>query len=262
MNTHLIFSIFPLIKQNIKAIFIVFSLYLIFLIINLPASFGISAVDLPNNIKISSVSGTIWSGKADRFNYSSIDLGSVSWELNPLNLLLGELSVDIAIVKNKQYFKTEAYFSPSGKIELEDTRFSIDLTSLQPLTYGMPFSYSGIASGYFPVSFFHKNEFVGINGKLSLNNIEMTSPQHQSFGDFTVDFRAEKEGATSGSIKDKGGLLNISGQLKLNKNGQFNLSAKLDAREKGSSLEKMISFLGRKDASGRVKLNSNFKLWH
>lgn len=261
MNTHLIFSIFPLIKQNIKAILIVFSLYLIFLIINLPAGLVISSVDLPDKIKISSISGTIWSGKADRFNYSSIDLGSVSWELKPLNLLLGELSVDLAIVKNKQYIKTEAYFSPSGKIELEETTFSIDLTSLQPLTYGMPFSYSGIASGYFPNSFFHKNNFVGINGKLSLNNIEMTSPQHQSFGGFTVDFRAEKEGATSGLIKDKGGLLYISGQLKLNKNGQFNVSAKLDAREKGSSLENMISFLGRKDASGRVQLNSNFKLW-
>ena len=125
----------------------------------------------------------------------------------------------------------------------------------------MPFSYAGKASGYFPVSFFHKNNFVGLNGKLSLTSMEMISPQHQSFGDFIVDFRAEKEGATSGKIKDGGGELNLTGQLMLKKNGQFNFSAKLAARETGSSLEKTLSFLGRKDASGRVQVNNNFKLW-
>ena len=248
-------------KKNIQHVLIVIILYLFFLITSIPATVILSFVTLPDNVKLSSISGTIWSGEASKLKMSGVDLGSIKWELHPLNLIIGELSADVSVVNNKQYINTEMSLSSSGKIELEETRFLIDLSSLQPLIYGMPFSYAGKASGYFPVSFFHKNNYVGLNGKLSLTSMEMLSPQHQSFGDFIVDFRAEKEGATSGKIKDSGGVLNLTGQLMLNKNGQFNFSAKLAARESGSSLEKALSFLGRKDASGRVQINNNIKLW-
>jgi len=248
-------------KKNTKTILIVIALYLFFLITTLPANVVLSAINLPKNITLSSISGTIWSGKARQLHISGVALGSVNWELHPLNLIIGELSADVSIINDQQYINTQLNLSSSGKIELEETRFLIDLSSLQPLIYGMPFSYAGKISGYFPVSFFQKNNYVGINGKLSLNDILMISPQRQSFGDLVIDFRAEKEGATSGKIKDSGGLLNATGQLTLNKDGQLNLSMKLAARETGSSLEKMLSFLGKKDASGRVTFNSNFKIW-
>lgn len=249
-------------KKNINTIVIVVVLYLFFLVINLPANIVLSLFALPDNVKFTSVTGTVWSGKVNKLNYAGIDLGSVKWELHPLHLIFGELNADISFVNRKQYIQSEISLSPSGKIELKETRFSIDLSALQPLTYGMPFSYAGEASGYFPVSHFHKNKYVGINGKLSLNNIQMISPQQQSFGDFLIDFHAEKEGATSGDIKDNSDVLELSGRILLNKKGKLNLSAKLAANEAGSSLERVISFLGPKDAAGRVQLNSVLSLWY
>lgn len=249
-------------NKNIKATLIVVGLYLFFLVINLPANIVLSLFTLPDNIKFTSVTGTVWSGKVKKLNYAGIDLGSADWELHPLHLILGELNADISFVNRKQYIQSAVSLSPSGKIELEETRFLIDLSSLQPLTYGMPFSYAGEASGYFPSSYFHKNNYVGINGKLSLNNIQMISPQQQSFGNFSIDFRAEKEGATSGTIKDNSDVLELSGRILLNKKGNLNFSAKLAANQAGSSLERVISFLGPKDTSGRIQLNSNLSLWH
>lgn len=254
-------SVFSFNKKNIQYGLIILGLYLLFLITTVPASFILSIFELPKNIKIASISGTIWSGKANQLQYSNIDLGQVKWKLHPLSLIIGELSADISIVNNEQYFKSEVSLSPSGKIELEETRFSIDLSLLQPLTYGMPFAYAGTISGYLPVSYFHENQHIGINGKLSLNGIKLISPQEQTFGDFVVDFRAEKKGATSGRINDVGGELNLSGQLTLSKNGQCNVSANLSAREGDGSLEQMLSILGKKDASGRFKINNSFKLW-
>ena len=249
-------------KKNIKAAISVLILYLFFLIISIPANVLLSNLNLPKNVIINSVSGTVWSGNIDQLQVSNIYLGRVSWSLSPLNLLIGELSADFAIINDEQFINSKVNVSSSGKIELEETRFSIDLSTLAPLTYGMPFAYSGKASGYFPVTFFLKNNFVGINGKLSLANIKMISPQEQAFGNFTVDFRAEKEGATSGKIKGMGGNLDISGVLNLNKKGQFNISAKLAARESDAALEQILSFLGKKDASGRVEINSSIKLWN
>ena len=262
MNTDYYLSARTFFKKNLKTILAVSVLYLFFLIANLPANIVISVLNLPANIKLTSISGTIWSGKVNNLKYAGIDLGSVSWNLQPLSLLIGAVSADVSIVKDQQYIKTWASLSSSGKVELEDTRFLIDLSSLQPLTYGMPFSYSGQASGNFPVTYFHKNDHVGINGKLSFTNIEMVSPQRQSFGGLDIDFRAEDNGTTSGRLNDNNELLNVSGQLSLNKNGEFIISATLAAREKGSSLENVISFLGPKDTAGRVLLNSRLNLWY
>lgn len=248
-------------KKHLKYFSLILGLYFFFLIINLPANIVVPFIKTPDNIKISSISGTIWSGSVSKLEISGINLGSVDWKLHPLNLLIGELSVDVSIINKKQYFKSKVFFSSSGKIEFEETDFQFNLSSLQPLTYGMPFSYAGNISGYFPISYFHKNNYVGVNGKLSLSNMKMISPQQQSFGDFYIDFRAEKEGATFGKIKDSGGELSIDGQLNMSKNGQFKVSAKLAAREKNSSLEQVLSFLGRKDTSGRILINSNFMLW-
>jgi len=251
-------------KTNIKIILLVLVMYGFFLITTLPASVVFSLISLPKNITLTSSSGTIWSGKVRLLRISGIELGSVNWELHPFNLLLGELSADLSIKNRNQYIKSEINISPSGKIALEETRFQVELSSLAPLTYGMPVSYSGTASGYFPVSFFYKNNYVGLNGKLSLSNIEMISPQPQYFGDFMVDFRAEKEGATSGHIKDVKDAnteLNVDGKLKLTKKGQLNVSAKLSARAKDSSLDQMLSFFGRKDENGSVQLNNSVNLW-
>lgn len=255
------FSKFSFNKENLKYVLAIISLYVFFLIANLPANIFLSLVSLPSNVSINSVTGTAWSGKAKQVSVSGIQLGAVNWQIHPLSLLIGYLSVDINAVNNQQYINTELSLSSSGKMDLEETRFSIDLSSLQPLTYGMPVSYVGKASGYFPVSFFHKNNYVGVNGKLNLSGIEMTSPQQQSFGDFVVDFRAENEGATSGKISGTGGALDIDGQLSLSKLGMLDVSAKIAAREANSSLAQMIVFFGKKDASGRIQVNSNLKLW-
>lgn len=261
MSFHSFYSGFSFSGKNIKYIFIVIVLYLFFLIINFPAKIALSYISLPKNVSLTSVTGTVWSGKAAKISLSGIELGKIDWELHPLNLILGELSADISILNNQQYFNTQLYISPSGQLELEETRFSVDLGLFQPLTYGMPVSYSGKVSGYFPVSLFNKNNYVGINGRLSLSNITMSLPQHQSLGDFIIDFRAEKDGATSAQIKNSGGTLKVDGKLKLSKNGLLNISATLLPKIPGSPIEKTILFLGQPDSRGHTQLNYQFKLW-
>lgn len=261
MSIRSFFPDFSFDRKNIKYIFIIVVLYLFFLVINFPARLALSFLKLPDNISLRSISGTVWSGKAKKIYFSGLELGTVSWELHPLNLIIGELSADISVLNNWQYFNTQLYISPSGRLELEETRFSIDLSLLHPLTYGMPVSYSGKVSGYFPVSRFNKNDYIGINGRLSLSNLTVTLPQQQTLGDFVIDFREEKEGATSAQIKDSGGILSVDGKLSLTKNGVFNASALLVSREPDSSLQRALLFLGRPDSRGYTQFNNQFKLW-
>ena len=256
------FSLFILwLKTYRKFVLAIVALYIVFLIIYFPASIFISVLKLPGNIKVSGISGTAWSGNIQTVYISGIKLGRLSWKLHPAYLILGTVAADISVDGQQQYFNSWVKLSPAGKVELEDTRFEINLSSLQPLTYGMPVSYSGSVTGHFPVSRFYKNHYVALNGKLSLAKLEMISPQRQAFGDFDMDFRAEKEGMTSAQLKDKSELLSVSGTLTLSKKGLLKLSAKVAARQKGSSLDNAVSILGPRDATGSVQLNNHFKLW-
>ena len=106
-------------------------LYLFFLIYTLPASVALSFIKLPPKIKISSFSGTVWSGSATQLQYSGVDLGDIKWKLHPLNLIIAEISADISIVNDEQYFRSEVSLSSSGKLELEESRFMIDLSSFR-----------------------------------------------------------------------------------------------------------------------------------
>ena len=254
-------NLFGWLRINQRIILIAVFTYLFFLIINLPANIIFNSINLPGNVKISNISGTIWTGKIQRLNISGINAGSVEWSLKPLRLLFGSLSADVAIKNDHQYIKSKISYTLLGKIVLEDTRLKIDLMSLQPLTYGMPFSYAGNLSGHLPVSYFKKNEFISLNGKLSLKNLEMISPQHQGFGNFDIDLRAEKEGMSSAHVKDNSDEIGVLGKLLFYKDGNLKLSAKLAAKQKGSRIDNMIAFLGNKDSDGNVQINNSLKLW-
>lgn len=69
--------------------------YLIFLIAKLPASQLISRVELPNNISIHGVSGTIWQGDATSLVVNNIAIENVSWDLSFWRLLLLDAHLDL-----------------------------------------------------------------------------------------------------------------------------------------------------------------------
>jgi general secretion pathway protein N len=256
---------FSFYKKYRHYIFSIVGLYLSFLLATLPANLIVSVINLPNSITYSSVSGSVWSGQLKQFGVAGLNLGSVKWRLHPFNLLLGEIFADVSIANDNQYLKTNMTLSVAGEIELDNTRFFIDSAMLQPLIYGMPFSFSGSASGNFSYISFFKNNHVAINGQLSLNELIFISPQQQNLGDFVIDFTADKNGGTYAAVKDTTeheSPLNLSGEMKLAKNGELNLSAKLSVMDKDSSLDNMIAFLGKKDSQGWVQIDNHFMLWH
>ena len=247
-------------NQKLRYFLIAILLYVFFLIYSLPASFALSFVQLPKNIMVSSVSGSVWSGQARQVKYSSVDFGFLKWQIHPLYLLTGKLAASISLRNGEHSIQSDISLGLSGAVELVDTRFLIDIASLQPLTYGMPFSYAGHATGDFPVIFIDKSHYLQFTGQLDLNDLKLTSPQQQLFGDINVEFSADKDGGSSARITDTGGPLKISGKLKLDKHAVLHLSAKLSARETGSSLDQLISLFGKKDQSGRVQLNTQLRL--
>lgn len=237
--------------------------YLFFLVYHLPASVVFSQLQLPRNIVIKDISGSIWSGQASsvaiRVNGITLDVGSLGWNLNVFSLLLGKVSADIKVNKESEYLSTNLAYHLSGLINLEETEFSINLETLQPLTYGMPFTYSGLIRGKLQNVFFKKNEVMAMTGRVTLNGIKLVSPQQQHFGDYLVELDAGENDDTRANFKDAGGPVEVTGLLKVQKDSSYSVSARLFAREK--QLENVLGFLGSRDGSGRVNFQYNGRLF-
>ena len=70
-------------------------LYLCLLVAYLPASQVVSRIDLPGNIKVGNVQGTLWQGEVDRVVVNNIPINQLSWDVSPWALLTGQLSVEL-----------------------------------------------------------------------------------------------------------------------------------------------------------------------
>ena len=65
----------------------------------MPAIQVIGRVDLPKNVSISGVSGTLWTGKAQTIVVNGLPINNVNWELSPLALLIGKVSAHVKAVQ-------------------------------------------------------------------------------------------------------------------------------------------------------------------
>jgi len=69
--------------------------FIIFAIAYMPAAQVVGRINLPNNIAISGVTGTLWSGKATTIVVNELPINNVKWELSPLALLIGKVSATL-----------------------------------------------------------------------------------------------------------------------------------------------------------------------
>jgi general secretion pathway protein N len=70
-------------------------IYVAFLVIKLPASQVVSRVQLPPDVSLSGVSGTIWNGHAQQVIAHGLPLNKLSWQLDALPLLWGSVSAQV-----------------------------------------------------------------------------------------------------------------------------------------------------------------------
>ncbi|MFT4937304.1 MAG: general secretion pathway protein N [Paraglaciecola sp.] len=82
-------------KLILKWVLLVVVVYIFFLSVKLPASQVLSLIDLPSDLKISGVSGTIWNGRAQQLTAHGLPVEDLSWELDVLPLLWGTVSAKV-----------------------------------------------------------------------------------------------------------------------------------------------------------------------
>ncbi|MBE1286327.1 MAG: hypothetical protein GJ671_01220 [Alteromonadaceae bacterium] len=89
--------------------------FVVCLLTTLPAKQLVYRVNLPANIQLFGVSGSIWQGKIQRASVAHTELTSVRWSLSPWRLLTGKVGLELHVGNiretNQVYLKGNAVMS-------------------------------------------------------------------------------------------------------------------------------------------------------
>jgi len=91
--------------------------YLVFLIVKLPAVHVLAKIQLPKGVSVSGISGTIWNGHVHRAQINGLPISNVDWTLSFLPLLLGEISAQVKAgnIRDIDQISANGYVSFAGQ---------------------------------------------------------------------------------------------------------------------------------------------------
>ncbi|WP_088331181.1 type II secretion system protein N [Lacimicrobium sp. SS2-24] len=216
-------------RRSLFALLLGLLAYVFFLLVKLPAAQVISRVDLPDNIGVQGISGTIWQGHIAQMSLQGIPLSNVRWQISPWRLLTGKLAMDIQAGNSRD---VDA-LSLQGQLSL--TPGAVGATDLQLylpadlLIAKLPLPLPVNARGRFKVDLQeldYAQQCHSLSGKGQWLNAAVAGTQgYISLGNFNADLACENESVlVSINEPNQFGLTaraTISPTLKIRVNGRF-----------------------------------------
>jgi general secretion pathway protein N len=83
------------VKRKIILISGLLFVFIVSVIVHLPASLAVQRLSLPQDVKINGVHGTLWQGHIQELLWRDQTLKHISWQVKPLQLLTGQFSADV-----------------------------------------------------------------------------------------------------------------------------------------------------------------------
>ena len=195
--------------------------------------------------------GSLWSGSCGGLALNGTAVGDVSWNLEPLRLLVGRLAAHVTVARG-----TGA--SASADVELgwggavTARHLLADLPLDAGLLPGIPQTLHGSAHADFALAQLQKGVITELEGRIEARNLEDRSGGADTrLGSYLVTFPGGS-GPPTGKLRDLEGPLALEGTLRLTPQPGFELEGQIAPRgDAPPELVNNIRFLGSPDASGR-----------
>ena len=236
------------------------SIYLLFLVINLPVGVVLSAIpnDIQRNVNISNLHGSAWSAGADKIVLSSFELGKTEWTLNPFLLFIGKLGGHINVRNALGQAESGYSINSDQLIELSDLNGEFSAAIFDPAI--RPFMLTGVINSQLESLQFQSKVLLEATGTVQWRNASITGVQDVSLGNLTLKASPEAKG-TRLQVTNEGGLIEVSGDIRLAGNGRYNLNLLLSSRDnRNTDLKSMLAVIGKADAQGRVRFTQAGRL--
>lgn len=218
--------------------------YVFFLLLLVPASQIVSLFKpTSSQISLAGISGSVWSGTIQSLQFQNHTLNATSWSLKPLMLMTGNVSLDLQTEFFGQKLNTELDYSLfSQSVALQDLHSVINAPALQKLL-NLPF---GELLGDIQLNLASVNlrsgQLPAIHGNVLWNKAQVKLYSTITLGNLSLNVSSSDNGDITGQLKNSGGEVSISGDLKITNNKRYTLNIRLKPRSNAS--KDLINILG------------------
>ena len=223
----------------------------VFVVAGLPASWVVSRAELPPQITLRDVQGTLWTGSAALADQHG-PLGRLDWDLDAWPLLTGTVAGHVHL--HGPLGEIQGQIAIEGQqLELSETTLALDLyaiTSRPPALFPL----RGEVIGTIDYALADMSGLKALEGPLSVQQAGATFPMELALGTYMVEFKTEGEVIT-GTITSSEKPLSASGRVTLQQGSryQLNLTLRPDASA-DPALRDMVAMAGRARPDGSVTL--------
>lgn len=230
-----------------SALAIAILVFVVTLLVRLPARTLVPL--LPAQISCETPTGTIWRGACTQLRSGAVTLSGISWHIRPAGLLRGALAAELSSSDPKASGQASVELSAHQQLHIRA------LSAQLPLRNGLstlPRDLDGTVQVSVDDATLDHGELTALQGFVRVLQLRSES-QSADLGSFELRFAPTPAGSPiQGSLHDLDGPLSVSGQLRLMRNGGYDLSGSVAARQNASpELVQALQLLGPADAQGR-----------
>ena len=246
-----------------KKIIIGVFIYLVFLVVLMPAKVVLAFIPLPSNVKVANIGGSIWQGSASSVEVQGKTFDQVRWDVNPWALFLGKASADIVIGSKATSFNTKGHVSYSFS-GLKVTELTLH-SNADFLLAGQRLPFRTKAGGEVTL---HVADFTqgqplceSLQGKVLLHQVNVKN----QFGDFPLGELDFALGCEQGEVvltaAESGNKIGVSGQVNIGKGNRYKVAAKLKpTANMPEMIRNNLQYLGKPDSKGYYSIKYQGKL--
>jgi len=230
------------------------------LIYKLPAKFIYQQFSEASPVRLSGISGSIWSGQAETIDSGEAIFSGLSWQLSPWALLVGD--IDVQCMLNDPAIMIEANITISGEqIDMTGIKGHIDLIELGSrfskqevlLGGGIDIDIAGLR--------IENNKLLNIEGSMIWKQAQLFAERNIKLGDFKAEFFS-KSGALLTKLSDTGGAVALQSDVMISLQGTYRYDLEVGIRDTSvPGLLDGFSQLGKPDENGKVSLSGNGNLF-
>jgi hypothetical protein len=217
------------------------------LIARLPASWRVpTGPQIP--FACANIEGTLWAGVCNGLRVRGQPLGDVTWELEPLRLLLARVAARVTLNDVSAHVSADVELS-FGRVRARDVEADLPLDPR--FLPGLPAQLNGQAHVQLALAEVTHGVITALKGKIEAHNLEERSGHVTPLGSYVLSFPGD-EGEPVGLVRDLGGPLSVEGTIKLTRAGGYEVQCLVAARaDANPELANNLRFLGSPDAAGR-----------
>jgi hypothetical protein len=204
---------------------------------------------LPAGVSCEGAAGTLWQGSCGQLRSGRTTLSGIYWTLHPAALLRLSVSADLRSDDPRAAGSARVVLGRGDNLQISA------LSAQLPLQGGLallPRGLTGTLQLALSSAHIQHGELTALTGSVRVLQMRSES-QSADLGSFELQFPpAAPGGPIQGQLRDLGGPLSVSGQLRLTRGGGYELSGSVAARGDASpQLVQALQLLGPADAQGR-----------